>query len=297
MVKRMQVSGLAERLRAASDSSGGWAYYRGKAPRIEPTCWSLLALAEAPPLALAAFRRPSGLLVDPSSPEPNYAWNGLAALTLQGDLEALESELYAGVLGGLVAAKGVQLDAASTAAIPQNGLLQAWSWTAGTFSWVEPTAYCLLALKRVANPSAVVRARIAEAEAVLRDRVCPDGGWNYGNSEVLGQELRAYVPTTALGLLAMQDRRGDEAVERSLTWLETSALHERSAMALSLVAITLHVLGRTPGAALTALRDVGEVSGFLDNAHLMAMALYALTLDQHRASAFTVTASERGGEA
>ena len=30
----------------------------------------------------------------------------------------------------------------------QDGSLQAWSWVDGTFSWVEPTAWCLLLLKK-----------------------------------------------------------------------------------------------------------------------------------------------------
>jgi hypothetical protein len=285
----MQTSDLAGRLRGARDAAGGWAYYSGKAPRIEPTCWASLALRdETPGRGLEGFARAGGFLVDPGSPEPNYGWNGLAALALHDDASETGSGLYAGVLSALVSAKGVQLRTENTTAIPQNGLLQAWSWTAGTFSWVEPTAYCLLALKRVAQPSQDVRARIDEAEAVLRDRVCPAGGWNYGNSAVLGQDLRAYAPTTALGLLALQDRRDDEVVRKSLAWLESSALHERSAMALSLVAITLHLFGKPVAPVQAALREVSVATGFLDNAHLMAMALYAMTLDGHKAAAFTL---------
>ena len=50
--------------------------------------------------------------------------------------------------------------------------------------------------------------RIRDGEAVLRDRVCVDGGWNYGNSNVFGKNLPAYIPTTAIALLALQDRAG-----------------------------------------------------------------------------------------
>lgn len=291
----MQTSDLAGRLRGARKAAGGWAYYDGKAPRIEPTCWAGLALQdETPGRGLADFARSAGFLVDPGSPVPNYGWNGLAALALHDDASGTGSELYAGVLSALVGAKGVQLRTDSTSAIPQNGLLQAWSWTAGTFSWVEPTAYCLLALKRVAQPSPEVRARIDEAEAVLRDRVCPAGGWNYGNSAVLGQDLTPYAPTTALGLLALQDRRDDPVVQKSLAWLEASALHERSAMALSLVATALHVFGKPVAPIQSALREASAATGFLDNAHLMAMALYAMTLDRHKAAAFTAPARAAG---
>ena len=42
------VSRLRQTLLDRASSQGGWAYYAGKAARIEPTCWALVALAEAP---------------------------------------------------------------------------------------------------------------------------------------------------------------------------------------------------------------------------------------------------------
>ena len=69
-------------------------------------------------------------------------------------------------------------------------------WPAGlgtpaTFSWVEPTSWCILALKKAApDPTARETAdRVIEAERMLADRCCLEGGWNYGNSNVLGKEL------------------------------------------------------------------------------------------------------------
>ena len=59
-----------------------------------------------------------------------------------------------------------------------------------------------------------------EAEALLRNRQCTTGGWNYGNAEVLGKKLYAYTPTTALGLLALSDAwlaaRDSRVIEHSL---------------------------------------------------------------------------------
>ena len=100
-------------------------------------------------------------------------------------------------------------------AIRQDPDLQGWSWTDGTFSWVEPTAWCMLAVKKLARDDAgSARARIDEAEKVLADRACEGGGWNTGNPEVYGQALPAYVPPTAVGVLALAGSRArDDGVD------------------------------------------------------------------------------------
>ena len=117
------------------------------------------------------------------------------------------------------------------------------------------------------------------------DRVCDGGGWNYGNSQVLGRDLRPYVPTTALALLALQDKPAHPAVEKSLAWLSAHALSERSTMALSLAAIALSIFDRSDGAVREALAEQDARTGLLDSVHLAALALFAATLDQHRARA------------
>ncbi|MEZ5319348.1 MAG: hypothetical protein R2752_18250 [Vicinamibacterales bacterium] len=300
---------LAERLAAAANPDGGWPYYAGRASRLEPTCWALLALTAdpaAPPVTLAAhleFLRSTqgaaGLLADPGTGVPNLAWSGLALLALPA-LEAPDATVDR--LGaGVVAAKGVALD--PDVLLGQDNRLQAWSWMPGTFSWIEPTALCVLALKRLPEgrrPGAA-GTRIADGEAVLLDRVCPSGGWNYGNASVLGQDLRAYVPTTALALLALQDRASEPAVGLSLSWLDRHALAERSAMALALAALALAVHRRPFGHVLAALDAEDARTHFLDNAHLLAMAAYAAAIPAHDAAAFRVAgpgaSPVRGGAA
>jgi hypothetical protein len=70
-----------------------------------------------------------------------------------------------------------------------------WSWTAGAFSWVEPTAYALLALKklRAGLPAAQTEKRLQQGERLLYDRMCVDGGWNYGNAHVLGEAVPPFA--------------------------------------------------------------------------------------------------------
>jgi hypothetical protein len=59
-------------------------------------------------------------------------------------------------------------------------------------------------------------------------------------------------------------------------------------MALSLAAMALYVYGRSADAVLTQLDAQTVRTRTLGNAHLLAMALYALTLPTHRAAALKV---------
>src|SRR5262249_9915411 len=157
-----------------------------------------------------------------------------------------------------------------------------------------PTCWSLIALKRVSGYDEALRARIDDGERMLFDRVCHDGGWNYGNSNAFTQDLRPYVPTTALGLIALANRTDRDEVRRSLAWLEATALSERSAMALSLTAIALALHARPIDTVLGALADQYARTQFLDNAHLPSMALYASTIPTHHAAAFRLPQSKAG---
>jgi hypothetical protein len=171
----------------------------------------------------------------------------------------------------------------------QDNALQAWSWIADTFSWVEPTAWCLLSLKKWARkPGARVDAgRVSEAERLLLDRSCLSGGWNYGNSNMLGQELRPYVSTTAIAMLAMQDRVAHPVVERSLDYLENHATSERSGATLALSLLALRACGRRYDGVQAALIDQLSVTTAFRNHAAIALASYALGPEQAHA-AFTL---------
>lgn len=294
---------FAERLRAEVAPGGGWPYYPGRGPRLEPTIWALLALGGDPvesdqPMLDAGARfvwrhlAGDGLLRDPGAPAPNLAWNGLALLVGTA-LWPADSRLPR-LAGAVASSRGERLDDAP-GVTEQNNQIQAWAWIPGTFSWVEPTACCLLALKQQARRGGVDRtARIADGDAMLLDRVCPHGGWNYGNSSMLGQDLRPYVATTAMALLALQDRADAPAVPLSLDWLAREARSERAAMSLSLAAICLAVYRRPFGYVLDALTAQHRLTGALGNLHLAAMASAAASLDRHDARAFRLGPPTRG---
>jgi hypothetical protein len=285
-------SALRQALASTRNSDGGWAYSSGRRSRIEPTCWASLALGHlegrTPDVTpLRHWKRQDGWLVDVAGAPANNAFNALAALTLLQDASA--AALANAVIARLIDAKGIRLDN-DRSVVAQDNTLQAWSWIDGTTSWVEPTAWCLLLLKKVhaQSPTRGAAERIKVGDQMLFDRVCRDGGWNYGNSAVLGQDLWAYVPTTALALLALQDRRDHPAVQRSLLQLQKDVAQERSAVAVALAIVCLRVYGIATGSLEeTAVALVTTHKNWNENVLGTAMTLYALTSAQ-RLGAFTL---------
>ena len=301
-----------EALTAGRNADGGWAYTRGSASRLEPTCFALVALAAA---GLPADRRvlerwpvENGLLVDPQARTANVSDNAVALLTAQIPGTA-PLAFAAGLAAALANMRGVTFPPA--ASNRQDNSLRGWPWVANTFSWVEPTAWCVLALKkyRRTHRDTSPATRVTDGERLLIDRVCRNGGWNYGNSNVLGKELFAYVPATAIGLLAMQDRQ-EEAVRRSITYLSAHCLEERSGLSLSLSRIALGLVGGAadgvtrsqvaPGPLAIssellprrladidqALTESWRTTGYLGNLAATALALYAEAGAADRYAAF-----------
>lgn len=296
----MDLAVLSRTLRAAESADGGWPYFAHHHPRLEPTCWALLAgvdrdgASTVPARPHAAFleRRQTraALLADDPRQPANLAFNGLAAVLALDRAGVLPAERTASLLDALTNLQGIAITRGPE--FRQDSTLRGWPWSQDTFSWVEPTSWCLLALKKMRardrSANRAVRARIEEAERLLIDRCCRDGGWNFGNSAVLGQDLRPYAATTAIALLALQDRRVDDAVVKSVTYLQAHAHEQTSGLSLALSLICFHVFGLPTQALEGRLDDQWRAQQFFGNLHVTALALYALDFGQHRASAFTL---------
>ena len=236
---------------------------REKSSRLEPTAWATLALGEGADAAKASAvlrKWPSkdGLLLERAGGEPNYAFHGLALLVMR----ARRIEHSAGnavLLGGLQRVKGMAL-APSThqpaGQRPSRMVLDCRYFQLGGTDGLVPVVVEEMGAETGAR---VDSQRIDEAERLLIDRSCLGGGWNYGNSNMLGQELEPYVPTTAVALLAMQDRRTHPVVDRSLNYLEKHATSERSG----------HRVGprpaRSPGLRTTRRRGSGRAERAIVN--------------------------------
>jgi len=169
--------------------------------------------------------------------------------------------------------------AAGTSAVRLNPHLKGWAWTADAASFVEPTCYALLALKRLRRrlQGAAAAERIDEAERMVYDRMCRGGGWNYGNSTVLEAELWPYADVTALALLALADHPQREANQRSLGALRGTLRHVDSGLSLAWATLCFSAYGEDPLPWRGRLAERYARTGFLGETKAVALALLAVT--------------------
>lgn len=127
----------------------------------------------------------------------------------------------------------------------------AWPWVADTHSWIEPTAFSVLALKSVGMSD---HSRVRDGVRLLLDRQLPGGGCNYGNTFVLGARLRPHVLPTALSILALADEedelgRRDPRLADSIRWLRGAVQADSGALSLSWSLIALQAVDQLPNDA------------------------------------------------
>jgi hypothetical protein len=149
---------------------------------------------------------------------------------------------------------------------PQTGhdtTLAGWSWAENTHSWVEPTAMNVLAL-RAAGLHDSPRTRVGIA--LLLDRELASGGANYGNTTVLGQELRPHVMPTALTLLALSAESVHPKTRHSLDYLIKTVHGNYAAASLGLSVLALTAYQRVPPTASQWLAEAAERVARRDNA-------------------------------
>lgn len=207
-------------------------YQPASAPAVEPTALVAMALwlyGRAEPARnalrwLTSIQSADGSLgVDAANKKPCWP-TGWAVLAWRMAAEATSSADRA--VEWILALRARPLP--RTWVFGHDTQLQAWPWVEGTHSWVEPTAINLMALK-ASGQGAHPRAR--EAVAMLLDRQLPSGGWNFGNTVVLGNTLRPHIQPTGLALAALAgEPSAQDACQRSLDYLQQN-LSERTTTA------------------------------------------------------------------
>jgi hypothetical protein len=299
---------LAAALLKEQGVDGGWGAEPGRPSNTEATALAVIALTRArgvsvePATASAAVGRGLQWIVARQQPAgwwratdqvPTASWMGsVAVLALAitgadpvrarrgGEWLLMDAGVSVGWLYRLAnwyqrlrrGADDVELDVE----------IKGWAWAAETFAWVEPTALAMLALQALAadvalGPSPERAARLHDGRRLLVDRMTPAGGWNYGNSRVLGEDLEPYPDTTAWGLLALAANPVPTAVERSLAALDRLMAENASPLARSLAVLARRAHGRETRALGSLLEAQCGGPELPTDARTRALALLALT--------------------
>jgi hypothetical protein len=150
-----------------------------------------------------------------------------------------------------------------------------WPWMPQTVSWVVPTAYSLLALKRARETSQqkLLEFRIRRGIEMLHDRMCPDGGWNAGNGVVYGVPLTPHPDATAIALLALLGEAFNDSITASLNWLERRAESLLAPWSLAWTILALHAFRRPAWPWIDRLRTVVEPAEICDCGTLAVVCL------------------------
>jgi uncharacterized protein (DUF362 family) len=288
-----------EALAHQAHSDGGWGYAPGQAPQLEPTCLALLALALEKDRFQSTIERGLEFLQRNRAPDASYrlaaggaeaVWPTALVLFTQAAL-GLAADAFRATALRLLAIKGETVNDPDASNVQDiNIQLVGWPWREGNFSWVEPTAWAVLALRRSGFAK---QPRVQEGERLLVDRAFDEGGINYGNRRVFGRTTAPVPGPTALMLLALQHREHPR-IESALAYLEKQAPAGGDLEHLCWAKLALHSHGQQAAwldDRIVAARQARAESSFMAPAVVRgALAVLALSCD--RANPFQLVADE-----
>ena len=252
--------GLLEDIQAELEErtlpTGGWASGSGSRATVETTCYVLMALHDRSGPArnsaidfLLRVRNQDGSWPAFEGDDPEGCWTTALALIALRFVNAG----FTGVdksLSWLLENKGREGHwfwkwkfKTVDRAVQFNPDKFGWPWFPGTVSWIIPTAFTVIALKQwhACCGTEKITDRIHLGIDMLRDRACPQGGWNAGNGIVFGAALKPHVDSTAIALLALS-READPVDIQALKWLREACVGCPSAFSLawSVIAFSTH---------------------------------------------------------
>jgi hypothetical protein len=286
---------FVSRLKGMQNADGGWGFHSGGQSRVEPTSWAARALGGfGYELHNENFRKAIEFLQskqysDGSWPACEQMKNGSWVTSLTCDALGSYSQSGKNVAAGLKwLCDDFPRDSSPwrrflqrlrpPSQVAMNDSYRGWGWTPRTSSWVEPTAFALMALHAAApeNLPANASQRRDLAIALLYDRMCPGGGWNCGNPRVYGVDGVALVLPTCWALLALREAPEKPGRSLSLTWLQKEFVKIKTAGSLAVARITLEDYGVEPPQAKRNLREWTAQELAEEGTHVLAWVCMAL---------------------
>jgi hypothetical protein len=291
------IKAAVKSLISAQNPDGGWGWTKGQISTTECSSLALLALASLnDDQQTITIRRGLNWLVKRQSVDGSWplsdsltvgSWAtamAILALDLWPEYETQVMRAGKWVLTQHGSKPGFLANLLLTLSLKKrpvrlNEDLIGWPWIAGTFSWVEPTSYFLIALKRIRRQlvGTNIDDRIKQGESMIYDRMCDGGGWNYGNSIVYGEKLWPYPDITAIALIALQNHHDAMENRVSFAALQNALKTVTSGLALSWSAICYDIYGHHSGNLWKLLDSGFETTGFLGETKSLALYILALT--------------------
>lgn len=245
-------------------------YHDDRRAATEPTCYAALALAGAG--RLDASHRAVGWLAEIQNCDGSIGISGTDRFPQWNTaLAALAWHHFDRLTGEAVYESQAQraaqwLFGVRDSTFPRSPRLghdttvHGWPWVDGTHAWVEPTACAVLALRTLGHEQ---HARVRDGIRLLLDRQLPQGGWNYGNTTVLGQPLVAQVMPTALALLALSGAAAASLVATSVADLRQrlATISGTASFCLAYLALCAHTHVSETTQASTMNRLAAALSG------------------------------------
>ena len=272
---------LAELLNRLADRYD-WPYAAGGPGASEPTALAALALAAGDRKDAAlragqwlADRQGRDGAVGITAGQARPAWpTSLALLAWQRDQPVRRATALRNSSSGppLSCSRRADVSREPQEFYAHDPRLVGWPWVAGTHSWLEPTAWAVLALKARGLGE---HPRVREAVQLLVDRQLPGGGCNYGNTIVFGHRLRAHHQPTGLALMALADEPFSARREQSAQYLRRCWPDVPGSVSMCFVAMGLAAVGTTPHALETEMQRLYRLAT-ADGSSPYRMALISL---------------------
>lgn len=267
-------------------------YAPGAPPAAEPTAWSAMALAGAgrndhadrAARWLAELQNRDGSVPAVDSRDGPFWTTSLAIMAwLRCDPARYEQPTQAAI-DWLLETEGTKIGYSPH--IGHNTKLVGWSWNPATHSWLEPTAFAVLALRQAGLAD---HSRTREAVELLLDRLLPGGGCNYGNTKVLDQPLLPHLQPSGIVLWALAGESVDDPrIERSLEYIEQQLHYPAGCSSLAYALLGLGAWGRRPPHAEQLIADLLARPHTQNNPHKLALlSLASLTLESSSLAAAT----------